>query len=276
MPPMPAMPRPIRTLLALAFAFLVLGPIAGLLVGSLRGSDGGSQATLFVGQSPLQGALAGLGVFVLAAIGGVIGGRAAGFNIALASAGLVLSWAAWLSGRIDEIVEISRVSPMQPLIAEGAFVALMLIALVATFRRMVPAEPEPETEVGPSAIVVALIAGLGIAAAAAWLIAIEPLKGQTIGAAAVAGLVGAATARLVFLRLPGWTVIALPAALAILGPLATQAIAGDDFVRDVFGQSLFHLGWIMPLDWAAGALIGIPIGLAWTDSVIEQQLDRHS
>ncbi|HED54149.1 MAG TPA: hypothetical protein ENJ00_08105 [Phycisphaerales bacterium] len=270
------MSRPIRTLLALAFAFLVLGPVAGLLVGSLRGTDGGTQATLFVGQSPVQGVLAGLGVFVLATVAGIVGGRAAGLNIALMSAGLVFSWAAWLSGRIDEIVEVSRVSPMQPLIAEGAFVALMLVGMVALTRRFAPFEPDPETEVGPSAVAVALVAGLAISSAAAWLIAIEPLKGQTIGAAAVAGLVGAATARLVFLRLPGWTVIALPAALAILGPLATQAIAGDGYVRDVFGQTLFHLGWIMPMDWAAGALIGIPIGLAWTDSVIEQQLDRSA
>lgn len=267
------MPRPLRGLIALAVAFAVIGPIAGLLIGSLRGTDGGTQATLLVGQSPIVGIISGLFAFGFAAMAGAAGSRAAGLNVGLGCAGLVLSWAAWLSGQLDEMVAVSRESPMPALILEGLLVSLMLGGIVWVVRRFSSDEPDPETEVGASAIAVALTAGLAISATAAWVVAIEPLKGQTIGAAFVAGLVGAATARLVFLRLPGWSAVCIPAALVVLGPLATQAMAGD-VVDAVFERSIFRLGWLMPMDWAAGALLGIPLGLAWTDGVVQQQIDR--
>jgi hypothetical protein len=267
------MPRPFRGLIALAVAFAVIGPIAGLIIGSLRGVDGGTQATLLVGQSPIVGVISGLFAFGLAGLAAAIGSRAAGLNIGLGCAGLVLSWAAWLSGRLDEIVAVSRQSPLSALVLEGLLVALMLGGIVWLVRRFSSDDPDPETEVGASAIVVALTAGVAISATAAWVVAIEPLKGQTIGAAFAAGLVGAATARLVFLRLPGWTAVCIPAVLVVLGPLATQVLAGD-VVDAVFERSLFRLGWLMPMDWAAGTLLGIPIGLAWTDGVVQQQIDR--
>ncbi len=263
------MPRPFRGLFALALAFAVFGPIAGLFVGALRGVDGGTQATLLIGQSPITGLIAGIAAFGVAAIAGGLGSRAAGLNVGLGCAGLTLSWAAWLSGRLDEIVLASRVSPMPGLILEGLLVMLMLAGLLVVIRHTSTDEPDPETEAGPSAVAISLVVGLVMSAVAAWVLAVEPLKGQTIGAAFVAGLVGAASARLVFLRLPGWTAAAIPAALVILGPLATHAIAGD-VVADVFDRSLFRLGWLLPLDWAAGALVGIPIGLAWTDNVVQQ------
>lgn len=263
------MPRFFRGLMALALAFAAFGPVAGLFVGSLRGVDGGTHASLLIGQSPVAGLVAGVLAFALAALSGAIGSKAAGLNVGLGCAGLTLSWAAWLSGRLDEIVLVSRVSPMPGLILEGLVVTLLLMGVVVVVRRAAERHTDPETEGGTSAIAVSLGVGLAMSAVAAWLLAVEPLKGQTIGAAFVAGLVGAATARLVFLRLPGWAAASLPAILAILGPLATHAIAGD-VVADVFDRSLFRLGWLMPLDWAAGALVGIPLGLAWTDNVVQQ------
>lgn len=253
----------------MVLAFAAFGPIAGLFVGALRGIDGGTQATLVIGQSPIAGLLAGIAAFGVAAIAGGIGSKAAGLNVGLACAGLTLSWAAWLSGRLDELVLVSRVSPMPGLILEGLYVMLMLAGVLFIVRRYSTSDPDPETESGPSAIAISLTVGLVMSVVAAWLLAVEPLKGQTIGAAFVAGLVGAASARLVFLRLPGWTAAVIPALLAILGPLATHAIAGD-VVADVIDRSLFRLGWLLPLDWAAGALVGIPIGLAWTDNVVQQ------
>lgn len=269
------MPRFFRGLIALILAFAAFGPVAGLFIGSLRGVDGGTNATLLIGQSPLGGLVAGIAAFAMAGIAGAIGSRAAGLNIGLACAGLVLSWPAWLSGRLDEIVLVTRVSPMPGLILEGLLVMLMLAGVLYVVRRYSTSEPDPETEGGHSAIFISLSVGLAMSAVAAWLLAVEPLKGQTIGAAFVAGLVGAATSRLVFLRLPGWTAATIPAVLAILGPLATHAIAGD-VVADVFDRSLFRLGWLLPLDWAAGALVGIPFGLAWTDNVVQQHSGPHA
>lgn len=261
--------RALKGIFALAIAFLAIGPVAGLLVGSLRGADGSTQATLLVGQSPVAGAISGLIAFAFAGAAGVIGSRNAGINTGLACAGLVLSWAAWLSGRVDEIVLVTRESPFSLLTLEGVYVAILLGGLVWLIRQTATERHEVETEPNPAGLAVALIAGVAIAGVVGWLLAIEPLKGQTIGAALVAGVVGAAAARLVFLRLPGWSAAAIPALLAILGPLAAQALAGD-VVDAVFERSLFRLGWVTPLDWAAGALVGIPIGLAWTDGVVQQ------
>ena len=267
------MPRALRGLIALAVAFAAIGPVAGLLVGSLRGEDGGTHATLLVGQSPIIGLISGILAFAFAAGAGAIGSKAAGLNVGFVCAGLVLSWAAWLSGRLDTIVAVTRESPLQPLILEGVVVAALIGGIAWVVRRFSIDDPDTETEAGLTGVLVALVAGLALSGTAAWVIAIEPLKGQTIGAAFVAGIIGAASARLVFLRLPGWTVVAIPAVLAVLGPLSAQVLAGD-VVDAVYDRTLFRLGWLTPLDWAAGALVGIPIGLAWTDNVVQQQHDR--
>lgn len=263
--------RPIRNLIiawipALAAAF-VLGPIAGHLASQLTDQAGGPHATLLVTQTPLLGAACAIGVALIAALAGLLGVRIRTPNVGLLSAGIVLCWASARSGRVDEIIAVTRDSPFDRFILEGllvALVALLLIETIRRFRRHTPPEPPLLLSVR------ALGAGLIGAGFTAWLFAADAAKGQTIAAAIASGVIGAAVARMVLVSIPPRLIAVLPVALGIFSPLIAH-LTTPDAVRASFEGTLFRLALITPLDWLAGGLIGIPLGLAWTDSIAEPE-----
>jgi hypothetical protein len=256
-------------LVVLASLFLI-GPAAGMLTARLHGPGGGTDATLLITLDPASGLLAGVGVCLLACFACWLATRMGSGNLGVLSAGIVVSWAAARTGRIDEIVAVGRVSPMPMLIIEGLLVALLALVVAEAIRRFWP-ERLSEPTLGAAAR--ALGGGLVGAGLTAWFVAVEPSKGQTIAAAAAAGVMGTSIARMILLSVPARMLVVIPAALAVFGPLATELIAGD-VVAETFSGSLVRFGWILPLDWLGGALMGIPVGLAWTDSVVTQQSER--
>lgn len=247
---------------ALTAAF-VLGPLAGLLAAQLTDPAGGPHATLLVTQTPLLGVACAVGVAIIASLAGWLGVRIRSPHVGLFSAGIVLCWASARSARVDDIIAVTRVSPFPRLVLEGlltGLVALLLIETIRRFRRHTPAEPA----VFHSAR--ALGAGLIASAFTAWLFAVDASKGQTLAAAGAAGVMGAAVTRMMLVSIPPRLIAVLPVLLGIASPLAAH-LTSKDVVASAFEGSLFRLGLITPLDWLAGSLIGIPLGLAWTDSI---------
>ncbi len=269
--------RPLRKLFiawipALTAAF-VLGPVAGLLAAQLTDAAGGPHATLLVTQIPILGAACAAGVGLIAALAGLMGVRIGTPNVGLFSAGIVLCWAAARSGRVDEIIAVSRSSPFHRFVLEGLLVALVALLLIETLRRFRRHTPDE-----PPLLLSARALGVGIVGAAftAWLFAADAAKGQTIAAAVAAGVMGAALSRMMLVSIPPRIIAVIPVALGILSPLFAMFIT-EDAVRASFEGSLFRLGLITPLDWLAGGLIGIPIGLAWTDSIADTEpADAHA
>lgn len=248
-------------------AGFVLGPIAGLLAAQLTDAAGGPHATLLVTQTPVLGAFCAIGVGIIAALAGWMGVRIGSPNVGLFSAGIVLSWAAARSGRVDEIVAVTRTSPFPRFVLEGlltALVALLLVEVIRRFRRHTPAEPPLFYSAR------ALGAGLVASAFTAWLFAVDASKGQTLAAAGAAGVMGAAVTRMMLVSIPPRLIAVLPVVMGIVSPLAVQ-LASADVVAASFEGSIFRLGLITPLDWLAGSLIGIPLGLAWTDSIADPE-----
>jgi hypothetical protein len=123
---------------------------------------------------------------------------------------------------------------------------------------------------GLAVLPVAIIAG----AAAAWFIGVTPLKGQAVFAAMLAGVVGAAVGRLVDFEAALPSLVLPIVALAVLGPLSGFALAGgggSNVVHAAYKGTLFPLANITALDWIAGALIGVPAGVAWAGSMMEKK-----
>jgi hypothetical protein len=59
--------------------------------------------------------------------------------------------------------------------------------------------------------------------------------------------------------------------LAAIGPLTGLFITGKAQVATAAMEGrVFPLAVPMPLDWLAGALWGIPLGLSWADSMVEK------
>lgn len=271
-------------------ALLVFGPLAAIVISGLRASDGSGQVSLLVSTAPMQGLIGGLIALGVALVAGVIGSRFIEQRSGLMAAGLVLAWAAWNTGRIDRILAITHTrGTLYTVAAESAIFGVLAIAVALVILRVPTRMPrfivagdatrtlgdrshhEPMTLIDQTAPL-ALIASVVGAAVGAWFVAAATLKGQTFAAAVVAGLLAAAAGRLASQRVsPAWFFLGL-VLVAAAGPVIAAFMYAGDLgpTRAALEGKLFPLARPMPLDWIAGAFVGIPLGLWWAGSMIEK------
>jgi hypothetical protein len=268
----------LRWTIYLAAAF-VFGPIAGTLTGSLHATDGSHSATPLVCASPSSGLLMGLAAMGIALVVGLVAARLLGAAPGMTAAGIVVAWAAWRTGDVDELIRTAQSGrPLTILAAEGAIFGCLAVAMCLAIVIVAPdgkavAPPTLRDRFwgGPTTPVAVLIA-LFAAGVAAWFVGVTPLKGQAVFAAIAAGTLAAAAGRLADFRLPLASLSIPIAALAVVGPLAGMAIAGSQAVVQMsYKGTLFPLANIAPLDWVAGGLLGIPQGVSWAGSMIEKK-----
>jgi len=270
-------------------AALALGPIAGVLTASLRSSGGGEHATLLVSSTPGRGVLLGALVLLVAAAAGALTARLTRPRDGLTVAGLVLVWAAARTGEVDVMLRAAgEPGLLWRLCVEGLLVGVggVLVAAVV-YAAGRPEEQAPDAEKRGAAVVLvnavsrsvrgqwlvrALPVALVAAVVVAWLVAIQPLKGQVIAAAFFGALAAAAVARLMDQRTPAQSLFVVIALLAAAGPASAFYFGGGDGpVVDAYAHDLVPLARITPLDWVAGALLGAPWGLSWVSSASEKQ-----
>lgn len=264
-------------------ALLAAGPVAWLLTGTLRGADGARDATPLLSISPAMGVVKGLIAIGLAA--------AVGYGVAVKvtarygvfCAGLVLAWAAWGTGNIDAILRVTpERAALWRLAVEGLILGVPAAAagwFIMNREPVVRDEEESATRfrrLGAGASPWALDgAALGVtlvaAVLAAWLVAQNTLKGQTVVAAMMAGvLAGVAITALTIRARPGVLVVGV-VVMAFAGPAVGALVepTGTALVMAANGGLLTPTARILPLDWIAGAFLGVPIGLSLLGSVAE-------
>jgi hypothetical protein len=260
------------------------------LVASLRAHDGGLATTLLVNSTPIRGLVYALASFILAGVMGALGARFVDARTGLLAAGITLAWPAGRAGQVDVILRAAEsASPLVTMAIEGAIVGVLGILLASfiyalgkpkeqvagvdkpTLARVLPAAVR-RAFVGPG-LLIALPVAIVIGAAGAWLIALSPLKGQTISAAIVAGVIGGAAGRIADYRIPAQSLMVAIAILATVGPLTAFIFkTGASPVEAAYAGRMFALSWIAPLDWVAGGLIGVPLGVSWAASLIEKRV----
>lgn len=267
-------------------ALVVLGPIAGLLMGLTDGPDG-SAGTALVSKSPIVGVISVLLGTILAAGLGALAAWRCGLRPGLTCAGIVMCWMAGMSASTFSTLSATGDAPWGWFIGEGVLVALCLVGIgIAVALAAQRHTPQPGEHVTPQSteamesehslsfsgraaagVVIAAIAG----GAAAWVLAVTDLKGQTIAAAAIAAIAIAVVIKLVDLKTPALGALAAAALLAIVGPAYAMAtVPADTALAAAYAQALPGIVRLTPLDWAAGTLLGTPIGLAWAASIVKR------
>lgn len=273
----------------------VLGPIAGVLVGELRGRDGQAGVTPLTSVSEVMGMIRAGGVLAIAAAAGLLGSRLFHARDGLTFAGLVVAWAAFRTGTPDGILRYTQnPSILWRLSMEGLVLGLLGVGVcwfVATAHRSEKRAARTNREragiesesfgamlasVGAAAIAGAIVGGV-----VAWLVAVETMKLQTIAAAAAAAIAAGAAVQMVISAMPGpvpsfrRALIAGALSMTILafvGPVsATTAHGSAGVLRAAYGGNYFGLAAPLALDWVAGALLGLPLGLSWSGSMIEKR-----
>lgn len=269
----------VKWILILA-ALLLVGPVCGWLMAGVHGVDGSHQATALVSHKPLVGVVRTIAAIALAGAIGLVASRQCGLGVGLFCAGLATVWAAGNSGTVVGILNATRdAGVLVPLAINGAGVAVLGSAVIFAICRAGQAKsatklPEPSALTVESlyAIAAALLAG----GFAAWFIAREGSKGQTIAAAAGAGAIGATVARVVAPDAARWVVASAPLLLGVIGPIGARFVHKDGLLDDAFRNSLFALARPAPLDWLAGVLLGAPLGLSWAASILHGRLEGDS
>jgi hypothetical protein len=274
-------------------AILVFGPLACHFTAALRGVDGGNQASLLLSSMPMQGVIAAVIAFAIALIPGVLGALCVGNRSGLFSAGFVLAWAAWGTGQSDQILMRAMDkgltgSPLGALALEGLIVGVLGVATAwvimrtPTMRSALPEVRDPAHAhhhlprephgIVDSTLPAALATSAIVGAVAIWVIAQETLKGQTLGAAVLAGVLGAAGGRMASQRVTGVVFVAGLAILAAVGPAIAMMIHKTPIgaVHAAQAGKLFFLARVLPLDLMAGAFVGVPFGLIWAGSMIDK------
>lgn len=263
----------------LAIAMFIFGPIAGATASWLRAVDGSHEASPIISSSGFVGQM-GIAIgFSLAILAGIYAARHFGPRTGLFAAGLVLVWTAAGAGSVDGIVRLSNEpSVFRTLAIEGLFVGYLtfivgLATVSASGRQDSPArnlsarftQQAKETPRMLGALAVCAVAG----AMAATIVARSSLPAQAIMAAAAAGVAGAMAALLVHQNTRAHWMLGALCVLAIAGP-ASAYFAHTDVVREMYRGSLIPLARITPLQWAAGLLLGVPVGLSWGASMIKK------
>lgn len=267
-------------------SLIVLGPLAGLLMGLTDAPDG-SAGTAIASNSPVLGIISLLVGSALAAGVGALAAWRCGLRPGLICSGIVLCWMAGMSAGATSTIVANDGAPWGALVFEGVVVCASLLGIgVAIAIGAQHHTPDPgEHLVSQSAeametehalrltprsaggIVLAVVGG----AAAAWALALTDLRGQVIAAAAIAAIAIAMLVKLVDVKSPAIAAIAAAALLAIAAPAyAMVSVPADQALAAAYAQSLPGLVLVMPLDWAAGALLGTPIGLAWAASIVKR------
>jgi len=278
----------------------IVGPAAGALTGALRASDGSHAASPLFCTSPGIGLAAGLGALGLALVMGLLAAKLVNVAAGFTAAGLVMAWAAWQTGDVDDMIRTAQSGgPLLSQAAEGVLFGALGILLAAGLFAWGRAEQAADRPQGPvhadlavaqkvaqtfASVLIRIFKGKGgmavlpvaviAGAAAGWFIGVNPHKGQAVFAAIAAGVLGGAAGRLVDFEVSLPSLMLPIVALAVLGPLTGFAFAGGggaQVVHAAYKGTLFPLANITALDWIAGALLGIPMGVAWAGSMMEKK-----
>lgn len=253
-------------------AILVIGPVIGMLAGRIPPIAGAGAGTPVLSASPASSILLLAACVALATAIGGLGARLVSASHGLTCAGVALAWAVFHTSRILDLSRAVDVDSLGTrLTIEGIVVGLMVLGGAIVIVRLAPKAAHSPTAGMMSAM------GLGAAAATtaigllvAMIIAQDDKAGQAFAAAIAGGAVGAAAARTLVNGAP-WAaaLIAIPLG-AVACPAVGFAMSPKPLDVAIVGGTVHALARVMPLDWCAGALIGIPFGLSWAGSMIEK------
>jgi len=264
---------------------LALGPLAGWLTGRLRGSDG------FSGVEPIL-ATNGAAIGVASATGGML--LSLGFGALVARltstrwgyfcAGGILAWLAAGTGRIDEILRVNPDRSQFTLIAiEGvifgaiAVGGALLIGLIGRQGQRLDSVPlghrearhDPEGDELHMTLTragISVLACIVCAVLVSYVAAVSTLKGQTIASALIASVLVGVVTGLLHKQAQGWVLVLGMSVVATLAPAAALLLEPSNasaLLLHANSMELLAPARIMPLDWLAGAMLGLPIGAKW-------------
>lgn len=257
-----------------ALAVLGLMAAGGLLIARagpwLIDDTGHPSPVAFLATNPVG---AGIVVLVVVMLAGILaaalahwtGSRAATFGFGVSLCALPLS-AGTAAGSILSGQALT-LYPVETLLSGG-----LITAIIILIRRTGRGRENlaPRFDPGHIGLIIGLVLGAAIGLAAAWVIAVRTVPGQTLAAAIVGSLVAAIVIRIISTDAPITPIVIsvfMAAALAQAWTWWRLPAPRIDALQSMFREGTVP-PWIAirPFDWMAGAPLGAVLGCLWSDS----------
>ena len=281
-----------------AVAVFAVGPVAGKLMGLVQGPGGNGPGAMSLGSgggggggggisnalghtgllsvNPAMGLAVGIGCVVLAGLMGVLAARITHLRWAMLCGGAVLAWAAAQSGTLDSVLrangpggammKLAIETGVLALATAGAVVAMSLVARPSASARPGDVGTEPHNRGRAISAADGLGVGLGLLCGAlgVYLVSQNMLKGQAIAGVAVGAAAAGLAARIMGIRCQPASMVLGVCLTGVVAPIVLGFNStGVKLLLEANGGTISPLLRPMPLDWAAGALLGLPLGLSY-------------
>ncbi len=292
------MPKGLVKFLDTFVAFALAGPFAAYLLNTLRAADGDSATTPLSSSEPVKGALFLVAIFGIVTHVGLFSGRLVTRGRGVCMVGFALMGASLATANVRQLLgDADSAAALTPLLLESALLLPLVLLPVLLIEAISPVAPDEQgvphgttlpapglagirEAFVPSQFLASLAAAAVAAGVVGWLVAINTTKGQSIFAAFLGGL-AAGCASVAASKSPNRPASLIPAAVALpivafatflylkltaSGSITPQTRA----IGSELPNQLFALGRVLPLDWVAGGLFGVPIGATAAASMIER------
>jgi hypothetical protein len=106
---------------------------------------------------------------------------------------------------------------------------------------------------------------------AVWLVAQSPLKGQALAAAITGSMVAGLAARLIAPHVQPLLIFVSPMVFGAIGHLLAAFTSQPPLDHAYINQSLSVFARVTPMDYLAGSLLGVAMGLGWGKSFLHHE-----
>jgi hypothetical protein len=273
-------------------SLLALGPLVSRLMMNVRDVDGGRAVTFLV-NGDLGAAMLTLGALVgCMLLVGVIAAKLFGWGTAVMCAGFIAAWTATGQGTLESIVRrAGGGGDLFKLGVEGLLLTV-LAGLGAVLFGRVAAGPAGGASALPAnhararlslltegdtsrdnpmpVILAGIGAGFIVAVIVVWLFALSGARNQTLASAIIAGMAAGGVNHAISAGRSFTLSVLVPilslALLAMLAPVLVKFVEGPRLLAKVYDGTVLNLARPVSLDWVAGALIGVPLGMSWANT----------
>lgn len=262
-------------ILGIAGCALILSFAAGSMV-SARGVAG---PTIGVSLQPVQATLTlavclGLAFIVAVVVGRVVNAAVAAFTLGAGLAALSMR----TGTHLDLLFAGAATMPVAIETLAWGVVVLLVAAGLMRLTGPLPDQPwndartstMPAMVFAPDALRAALAGALAVVVV--WAVAANDLKLQAIAAATVAGVATGVGGRMLAPRVQPVLLFAAPVVFMAGGQVFAGLSGGDSIAAWASGGAS-GLGIPTPLDAAAGALMGVAMGIGWSRGHVEEHAD---
>lgn len=268
------------------YAILLVGlTLTGLICAAslpfAHSPRGGVGPTIFQAESPVMAALATAVAMALAFIVSVIVGKLINSAVGL----FVMGWGiAVFAMRTETVQEFALAGDsslvlimLETLLWAGILLGmtLLMFRFAGDFKDIHPHEYEQPPSPMRSPEVIKLLLPAVIVLPAVLLIAQSPMKGQVLCAVFIGSMLGSLVSRLVSPHVQPLLLFAMPCVFGAIGHVIGMIQLDGSIAEALVTHTIPTLYLPMPVDYAAGSLMGVAVGLGWAKSFLHHEEEEH-